>query len=272
MSLPHSVHVDPPRAPLYFPAGHDVSTLDPKHANPTGHSAHEMRVLAVCPAVWEPFTHVRHAGAPVLLYSTSLPQFEHAVAPALLNAPAGQKLVELDPSHVWPAGHDEHVVLATVVPPDVTDPAAQVLQLVAASSEYFVSAPQSTHTPLPAGLNLPPAHGFDSEVPSQGIPAAHFVHANRVVEVPPLVAEPTVQVRHETAPAEEYWLSFPQEEQVATPPDPYFPAAHGVAVLLPSHEDPFGQGEQEARPVGPAPPAVCDPAAQVAQARELAVA
>ena len=51
LSLPHSVHDDPPRTPLYFPAEHEVSTLDPKHANPTGHSAHEMRVLAVCPAV-----------------------------------------------------------------------------------------------------------------------------------------------------------------------------------------------------------------------------
>ena len=47
LSLPHSVHDEPPRTALYFPAGQALSPLDPEHATPTGQSVQDRRVVEV---------------------------------------------------------------------------------------------------------------------------------------------------------------------------------------------------------------------------------
>ena len=190
----------------------------------------------------------------------SSPHTTQDADPAALYLPAVQAVTVPDPSQVLPASQALHVVRAAEVPPDVLDPAAHVLHVVAPFSEYFLSSPQSVHTPLPAALYLPAAQASTELVPSHGDPGGQAAHAVCVVDVPPDVAEPTGHTVHLSAPALEYLLSSPHAIQVATPAGLYLPATQGVALLPPSHELPFGQIVQADLRVLPAIGTVCDPA------------
>ena len=97
---------------------------------------HAVRVVAVPPSVKEPAGHVVQLAAFAALYSSSAP---HAA-------------LTLVPSHEWyPAGHSEHEVRSwpLLLPPPVYEPVRHVLQVLAPTVLYMLSAPHTGLVPPP---------------------------------------------------------------------------------------------------------------------------
>jgi hypothetical protein len=277
-----------------------VCTLLPSHDEPALHAEHEVRVVAVPPAVNEPAAHVAQLLAPAALCLAPTPHAKHELLPAGEKCPAGHCVCALLPSHDEPAGHAAHEVRVVAVPPAVNEPAAHVAQLLVPAALCLASVPHAGHELLPPGEKRPTGHCVCALLPSQDEPAGHVEHEVRVVDVPPAVNEPAAQVAQLLAPAALCLASAPQavctllpshdepalhaEHEVcvvAVPPAVNEPATHvaqllapaalclasapqAVRVLLPSHDEPAGHVEHEVRVVA-VPPAVDEPATQVAQ-------
>jgi hypothetical protein len=148
-----AVHVLQLRAPaaLYLVSlPHGVCTLEPSHEEPALHALHDVRVLAVPPAVKAPAAHVLQLPAPALLNLVSSPHAEHALLPPVANEPALHGVWTLEPSHEEPALHALHVMRVFVVPPAVKEPAVHVLQPLALEVLNFVSTPHGVKALVPS--------------------------------------------------------------------------------------------------------------------------
>jgi hypothetical protein len=189
--------------------------LLPSQAEPAGHGVHDVRVIDVPPDVSEPAPHVLQVLAPAALCAVSLPQTEHVVRPPAAKRPAVHCACVLLPSQAEPAGHGEQVVRVVDVPPDVSEPAPHVLQVLAPAALCAVSAPQAVCVLLP----------------SQAEPAGHAVHDVRVFDVPPDVSEPALHVLQLLALAALCAVSLPQAEHGPAPPGPDVPAPQGSTRL-----------------------------------------
>ena len=121
----------------------------------------------------------------------------------------------------------------------------------------MLSKPQAEHAELPKGAYVPAPHcAVPVLVPSHALPAAHLVHVNRVVVVPPAVKLPGPQNWHRLAPAPLNDRSSPHARQAAALPLEYLPDAHDLGMLDPSHSDPGAHGLHDVRESVPPPPAV----------------
>ena len=107
----------------------------------------------------------------------SAPQLVQDDAPAFENVPALHVVTLLDPSHLLPAAHVEHVVRVLLVPPLVYEPGAHTWQLSALpAAENLMSMPQFVQDDAPALENVPAGQVVMTLVPSHLEPAAHVVH------------------------------------------------------------------------------------------------
>ena len=245
-------------------------SLEPSHACPASHFEHALRNPKSPPHVNDPAGHVKQAPDPgtenwLSLPAVSAPQLEHTPLPNLLYFPDGQSVSVLDPVQYCPVAQDEHAVRVRDDPPDVYDLPLHVEHVDEPSCEKRLSAPQSEHDDLPLMLNIPALQGVTVLVPSHHEPAAHSEHADRVVDVPSEVNDPTGHSVQLVAPRAEKKLSSPHGTQSTRPPALNLPASHGVVTLVPSHDIPLGHATHPDRMVVD-PPVVIDPAAQVEHA------
>ena len=135
-----------------------------------------------------------------------------------------------------------HAVRVVVVPPSVKLPVGHAAHALAPTeAAKRLSCPHGEHLCCPDELNLPASHFTCALVPEHLDPAVHAAHVWRVVELPPLVNEPTGHVPQMLAPASAYKLSFPQSPQSEDPADANFPGAQADTEPDPSpHAAPVG--------------------------------
>ena len=106
-------------------------------------------------------------------------QSEHVAAPPAAIVPAAQLAIALVPSQAAPAGQAVHAVCVVLVPPEVWDPAAQVLHDNAFAALYVVSLPQELHEDSPVVREYwPAAQGWQAVDPVEDVymPAWQDVH------------------------------------------------------------------------------------------------
>ena len=171
LSAPHFAQTELPAA-ANLPATQRATTLFPEHALPAAHVLHKARTVSpVPPAVNDPAGHVVHAPLPPVEYLESLP---HAVT-------------TLVPPHAYPGWHVVHAVRAPRTPPDVNDPTAQELHVVAWAA-LNLSSPHTAQEALFARAALPALQGVITLVPAgHSLPAGHGVQASRFLNDPPHV-------------------------------------------------------------------------------------
>ena len=232
VSPPHATHAAAPPV-AKRPALHGVLAPSPAHAVAGGHAMHDVRDVAVPPAVYvyDPARHTPQLEAPLFVLNLLPLHPVHELIPAAAYLPAVHTALVLLPLHEWPAGHALHEARVVQLPPAVKEPAPHVLQLVDPVPLYLLSLP----------------HGVCTLLPSHTSPAGHASHEMRVVDVPPAVNEPAVHVLQLAAPA---------VLNLVSPP-------HGVCTLEPSHVYPGGHALHEVRLLAPRAPAVNDPAVHV---------
>ena len=258
LSEPHLLHALA-FAALKNPAPQVLMELVPRQLVPAAHGWQSVCVVDVPPVVKLPSGHVLQLPLEpeTLLYCVSSPHSWHAVSPALLNFPGGQLFVDDDPSQVVPPVHFVHVVRVAAVPPDVLEPAPHVRHALCPAAEYVLSKPQAEQAELPEGAYVPAPHCVVPVLdPSHALPAAHLVHVNRVVVVPPAVKLPGPQNWHRLAPAPLNDRSSPHGRHAAALPLENLPGAHILGTLDPSQCAPGAHGLHEVREPVPPPPAV----------------
>ena len=87
-----------------------------------------------------------------------------------------------------------------LLPPDVKDPAVQMLQLLEpAALLYCESSSHSKHELEFAGANVPAGQTVSTLVPSHAEPAGQILQLVRLVASPPDVNEPELQTGQKVA-------------------------------------------------------------------------
>ena len=84
-------------------------------------------------------------------------------------------------------------------PPDVSEPAGHVLQLLAPSSLYWSSLPHAEQALEFATANSPAEHFEMTLVPLHAEPAGQTLHVVRAVRSPPEVKDPSGHTEHSGA-------------------------------------------------------------------------
>ena len=154
--LAHVEHSPLPGPLNLLSAPHGVTMLPPSHQLPAAHAVHAVRVFASPPLVLEPVGQTSHLVAAVAAeYILSLPQLTQLVCSVFEYLPGTQRTSLLEPSHAYPAGHDEQVVRVSSVFPDVYEPDAHVEHSDFPLSLYSLLVPQLEHVVAPAFENLP---------------------------------------------------------------------------------------------------------------------
>ena len=196
--LAHVEHSPLPGPLNLLSVPHGVTVLLPSHQLPAAHEMHAVRVFASSPPlVLEPTGQSSHLVAAVAAeYILSLPQLTQLVFSVFEYLPGRQRTRLLEPSHAYPAGHDEHAVCVSSVLPVVYEPDVHVEHSDFPLSLYSVLVPQLEHVVAPAFENLPAGHTLLELVPSHVEPAAHFSHPVWVVREPPVVLKPGEHSAH----------------------------------------------------------------------------
>jgi hypothetical protein len=146
----------PPSAAV--PAGQGTTMLVPEHACPAAHGVQAVRRAASFPVVCEPAAQVLQRAAPFGENFSSVPHTSQVSLPASAAVPAAHSICTLEPEHLEPAGHCEHVVRWLASLPLVKEPAPQVLHVAAPLEECLLSAPHASHVSLPASAAVPAEH------------------------------------------------------------------------------------------------------------------
>ena len=155
-----------------------------------------MREVMPPPVVREPVAHTAQTLLPPVLHLLSAPQA--VVAPV--------------PSQNLPFWHASHPLRVLLSPPVVYEPVRHVLQVLAPTVLYMLSASHAV-------LALPPGQWY---------PAGHSVHAVRVAAVPPVVKEPAGHVVQLAAFAALYRLSPAHAASMWPPLLHEYPGRHSV--------------------------------------------
>lgn len=133
------------------------------------------------------------------------------------------------------------------------------------ASWYSVSDPHSVQPD--ALLNLPAGQPAAELEPSQAVPSGQGLHADLVVDVPPLVCRSEAHSLQATpaCPLFDHMLSLPHAAQLAAFATLRLPAGHSCGFDVPSHENPAEQPTHSWRVFSVPALVVRLPAGQVAQ-------